>query len=140
MVNELLSYNSYDLDSLDAIIHELSPTSFCSKAKLYAVIKDPNSHLYIIREEQQIVAIATLCVIHTLEFTVGTVEAVVVASVCRGKGYGKLLMKHIYKEAKNYDCVKIHLTSNPRRVVANNLYQSLGFRQYETNYYELEIK
>lgn len=36
--------------------------------------------------------------------------------------------------------VELHLTSNPRRVAANNLYRSVGFQQRETNVYNMEIK
>lgn len=140
VVFELTTYTPSDLDFLDALLHELSPTSFCSKEKLDAVVNDANSHLYVIREEDCVVATATLCISHTPEFILGAVETVVVSTACRGKGYGRLLMEHILKEANRLGCEKLHLTSNPRRVIANSLYQAFGFRKYDTNYYELEIK
>ena len=31
----------------------------------------------------------------------------------------------------------IHLTSNPKRVAANRLYQELGFERYVTNCYKM---
>jgi len=34
---------------------------------------------------------------------------------------------------------RLHLTSSPRRVAANGLYQSLGFVRYETNCYVWEV-
>ncbi len=137
---ELTAYSKSDLDDLDMLMHELSPTSCCLGENLDAVINDLNSHLYIIREENRIVATATLCVNHTPEFILGTVEAVVVVMAWRGKGYGRLLMEHILEEAKRLGCKAVHLTSNPRRVAANNLYRALGFKRYETNYYEFEIQ
>ena len=73
------------------------------------------------------------------ELTLGGIEAVVVSSACRGKGYGKLLMRHLLKEAKDLGCHKLHLTSRPTRVAANRLYQSLGFVKHETNCYNLHF-
>ena len=60
---------------------------------------------------------------------------------CRGQHIGRKLMGHIIDFARReLGDVELHLTSNPRRVAANNLYHSVGFQQRETNVYNLEIK
>lgn len=41
--------------------------------------------------------------------------------------------------AKSLKVRQIQLTSNPKRVAANRLYQNLGFERYETNCYKMEI-
>ena len=160
-VVELTSFSEKDLLDIDGLMHQLSATSFCNEEKLQRVMDDAGSHLYVVRnssfsadamkvaepsaecsessESGRIVATATLCVSHTPEFTLGGVEAVVVDSNCRGKGLARQLMEHIFEEAKRLGCVKLHLTSNPRRVAANALYQIMGFQLYATNYYEKEI-
>lgn len=135
MVEELLSYSSTDVKDLDVLMHELSSTSYCNEAILEAIIKDDNSHAYVIREEGHIVGAGTLCVMHTLEFTIAGVESVVISSMCRSRGLGKELMEHIIAEAKRLGVRSIHLTSNPMRVAANSLYRAMGFVQYETNCY-----
>ena len=139
MVEELITYTSQDLADLDALMHELSPTSFCNEEILNNVMKDENAHAYVIREDGHIVGAGTSCIMHTLEFTIARIESVVVSSKCRGRGYGKELMAHIITEAKKLGVRSIHLTSNPKRVAANNLYQSMGFVQYETNCYHFEL-
>lgn len=139
MVEELLSYTPSDVEDLDLLMHELSPTSFCNQEILDNVLNDVNSHAYIIRENRHIVAAGSLCVIHNLEFKIASVESVVVLSSCRGRGYGKMLVEHLINEAKRLGVRSIHLTSNPKRIAANNLYQSLGFVKYETNCYHFEI-
>ena len=139
MVEELTSYTSQDLKDIDALMHELSATSYCNEEILNNVMNDGNSHLFIIREDGHIIATGTLCVMHNPEFTIASVESVVVASSCRGRGYGKKLIEHIINEAKYMNVRSVHLTSNPKRVVANNLYQSLGFVKYETNCYHFDI-
>ena len=136
MVEELTTYSSQDLADLDALMRELSATSFCSEELLRNVLNDANVHVYVIREEGHIVATGTLCIKHTLEFTIADIEAVVVGSRCRGKGYGKEMMKALVAAAKAFKVHHIQLTSNPKRVAANQLYQSLGFERYETNNYK----
>lgn len=95
-------------------------------------------HVYVIRDEGRIVATGTLCVKHTLEFTIADIESVVVSSRCRGRGYGKALMTAMLEAAKLLNVHHVQLTSNPGRVAANRLYQALGFERYETNCYKME--
>ena len=139
MVEELIVYDAQDMADLDGLMHELSPTSFCNEAILDAIIKDDNSHAYVIREKGHIVAAGTLCVIHTLEFSNAYIESVVVSSKHRGKGWGRVLIEHMITEAKRMNVHSIHLTSNPKRVAANNLYQRLGFVRYDTNCYVFDL-
>lgn len=136
MIEELNSYTSQDLADLDSLIHELSATSFCNEELLNNALNDANVHVYVLRDEGQIVATGTLCIKHTLEFTIADIESVVVSSKCRGHGYGKELMTAMIEAAKKKNVHHIQLTSNPARVAANQLYQELGFERYETNCYK----
>ena len=134
MAEELNSYTPQDLADFDALMHELSATSFCNEELLNNALNDAN--VYVIRDEGHIVATGTLCIKHTLEFTIADVESVVVSSKCRGRGYGKELMTAMIEAAKKMTVHHIQLTSNPARVAANRLYQDLGLERYETNYYK----
>ena len=140
MVEKVVTYTPQDLADLDALMHELSATSFCNEELLNNALNDANVHVYVIRDEGHIVATGTLCIKHTLEFTIGDVESVVVSSKCRGRGYGKELMTAMIEAAKKMNVHHIQLTSNPARVAANGLYRGLGFVRYETNYYKLLLK
>ena len=134
MVEELIDFSLLYLADLDALMHELSATSFCNEELLNNALNDAN--VYVIRDEGHIVATGTLCIKHTLEFTIADVESVVVSSKCRGRGYGKELMTAMIEAAKKMNVHHIQLTSNPARVAANRLYQDLGLERYETNYYK----
>lgn len=140
IVEELISYSLADVKDLDQLMHELSSTSFCNETILDAIINDENSHAYVIRDAGHIVAAGTLCVIHTLEFTIAAIESVVVSSKQRGQGLGRLLVEYMINEAQSMNVHSIHLTSNPKRVAANNLYQRVGFVKYETNCYVYGLK
>ena len=137
MVEELISYTPQDLADLDALMHELSATSFCNEELLSNALNDANVHVYMIREDGYIVATGTLCIKHTLEFTIADIESVVVSSKCRGRGYGKKLMTAMVDVAKKMNVHHIQLTSNPAREAANRLYQDMGFERYETNCYKM---
>ena len=136
MVGELITYSSQDMADLDALMHELSATSFCNEELLNNALNDANVHVYVIRDEGYIVATGTLCIKHTLEFTIADIESVVVCSNCRGRGYGKELMTAMIEAVRKMNVHHIQLTSNPARVTANQLYQELGFERYETNCYK----
>ena len=137
MIEELNSFTSQDLADLDALMHELSATSFCNEELLNNALNDANVHVYVIKDEGHIVATGTLCIKHTLEFTIADIESVVVSSKCRGRGYGKELMTAMIEAAKKMNVHHIQLTSNPARVAANRLYQEQGFERYETNCYKM---
>ena len=137
MVEELISYTPQDLADLDTLMHELSATSFCNEGLLNKALNDANVHVYVIRDDGHIVATGTLCIKHTLEFTIADIESVVVSSKCRGRGYGKELMTAMVEAAKKMNVHHIQLTSNPTRMAANQLYQDLGFERYETNCYKM---
>ncbi len=139
MVEELTSYSPLDLADLDALMRELSASSFCNEGLLEAALEDANVHVYVIRDGGHIVATGTLCVKHTLEFAIADIESVVVSSRCRGKGFGRELMSAMIDAAKGLGVHHIQLTSNPARVAANRLYQELGFERYETNCYKMGI-
>ena len=139
MVEELCSYTPQDLADLDALMHELSATSFCNEELLCNALNDANVHVYVIRDKGHIVATGTLCIKHTLEFTIADVESVVVSSRYRGRGCGKELMTAMIDKAKELNVHHIQLTSNPKRVAANQLYQNIGFVRYETNCYKMKI-
>ncbi len=87
MTEKLTVYSQRDLADLDALMHELSTTSFCNEELLKNALNDANVHVYVIRYEGQIVATGTLCIKHTQEFTIAGIESVVVGSKCRGRGY-----------------------------------------------------
>ena len=140
MVEELSSYLPQDLVDIDALMHELSATSFCNEVLLNNALNDANVHVFVIRDEGHIVATGTLYIKHTLEFTIADIESVVVSSKCRGRGYGKELMTAMIEAAKMMNVHHIQLTSNSARVAANRLYQDLGFERYETNCYRLLLK
>ena len=124
------------------LIKELVPGLTVESGKLAALVAAPGTHFFAaVDDDGHVVGCATLCVFDTPTGRKACVEDVVVNPACRGQHIGRKLMEHIIDFARReLGDVELHLTSNPRRVAANNLYRSVGFQQRETNVYNLEIK
>lgn len=156
-IQELQNYTQSQFDDLKQLMSELSDRVNFTQTDLLSVLKDSNCHLYVFLEcltpgpssssaklrtgavEGRIIGCATLCVFHSPTGTKASIEDVVVSSSYRGQHFGKQLMEYVLQQAKAYAPVELHLTSNPMRVAANKLYQSLGFQKKETNCYQMSI-
>ena len=148
-IQELHNYTQAQFEDLKQLIAELSDRVNLTQTDLMLVLKDSNSHLYVILEsltpgtspkgEGRIIGCATLCVFHPPTGTTASIEDVVVSSAYRGQHIGKQLMEYVLEQAKAFAPIELHLTSNPMRVAANKLYQSIGFQKKETNCYQMTI-
>lgn len=124
-MEKLLTYTPSDFTDLASLMQELSGNIVFTRESLDLMLADPNSHLYVIREEDRIVACASLCLFHQPFSTDATIESVVVSLKMRGKGLGRKLMEHLLEEAARMKVDCIHLTSNPKLEAANALYQKM---------------
>ena len=67
-------------------------------------------------------------------------HAAVVDEALRGSGLGRRLVEHAIGYCREEGIDTVYLTSNPKRVAANALYQSVGFVRKETNMYKMDLK
>ena len=138
-IQELQNYTQTQFEDLKLLMSELSDRVNFTQTDLMLVLKDSNCHLYVILDGERIVGCATLCIFHSPTGTKASIEDVVVSSAYRGQHLGKQLMEYVLEQAKAYAPIVLHLTSNPMRVAANHLYQSIGFQKEETNCYQMSI-
>lgn len=136
---ELQNYTQSQFEDLKQLMPELSNRVNFTQSDLQMVLKDSNCHLYVILDGERIVGCATLCIFHSPTGTKASIEDVVVSSAYRGQHLGKKLMEQVLEQAKAYAPIELHLTSNPMRVAANKLYQSIGFQKKETNCYQMML-
>lgn len=136
-IQELETYTQTQFEELKQLMTELSDRVSFSKKMLESVLEDNNCHLYVVMENDHIIGCATLCVFHSPTGTKASIEDVVVSSAYRGLHLGKRLMEYVLETSKPFAPIELHLTSNPKRTVANLLYQSLGFERKETNCYRM---
>jgi ADP-ribose pyrophosphatase YjhB (NUDIX family) len=67
------------------------------------------------------------------------VEDMIVDDKERGKGYGEKILLDLIDWAKSQGVEVVELTTNPKRIAANGLYQKVGFKLHETNHYLLKL-
>ena len=138
-IQELHDYTPSQLEEIKSLMSQLSDRVIFSESELMKVLKDTNSHLYVILDDEHIVGCATLCIFHSPTGTKASIEDVVVSSDYRGQHLGMKLMEFVLGQARQFAPIELHLTSNPKRVAANKLYQSLGFQKKETNCYRMML-
>ena len=138
-IQELKSYTQAQFEDLRQLMTELSDRVNFTQTDLMMVLRDENCHLYAILDGERIVGCVTLCIFHSPTGTKASIEDVVVSSAYRGQHLGKQLMEYVLEQAKAFAPIELHLTSNPMRVAANKLYQSIGFQKKETNCYQMTI-
>lgn len=138
-IQELHNYTQAQFEDLTQLMTELSDRVNVTQSDLMLVLRACNCHLYVILDGEHIVGCATLCIFHSPTGTKASIEDVVVSSAYRGQHIGKQLMEYVLEQAKAFAPIELHLTSNPMRVAANKLYQSIGFQKKETNCYQMTI-
>ena len=124
------------LDAVNQLLPQLSSSAPpLSLDRLSEMIQSRSVHLYIAREDQEVLGMLSLVLFPIPTGMRAWVEDVVVDEKARGKGIGKALSEHALKEALRLGAMTIDLTSRPSRVAANLLYQRVGFTKRETNVY-----
>ena len=106
---------------------------------LRLVIESPNSHLLVATEDDELVGMLTIATYITPTGKKAWIEDVVVDEIHRGKGFAKELISYAIDWARRHDIPILMLTSNPKRVAANQLYPKMLFQRRETNVYRMEL-
>lgn len=138
-IRRLKRYTPQQFAELRQLMRELSERINLTENELNQAVQDDNSRLYVLVDNEQIIGCATLCLFHSPTGRKASIEDVVISSIHRGKQLGRFIMEHLLKEAKYLAPIELHLTSKPKRVAANALYQSLGFIRKETNFYHMNL-
>ena len=136
-IEPLKDFDARQLEEIRCLMQALSDHCTLSESQLKETIG--HSLLYVLKDKERTVGMATLCLYHAPSGCKGCIEDVVILPEYQGKGLGKQLLQHVLDEAKLHAPLTIYLTSRPQRIVANSLYRKLGFQQKETNVYKMEL-
>lgn len=139
-ITEFEHYDQLQFADLKQLMIELTDKVELTQTTLVSVLKDRNNHLSVMQDSDRIIGCATLCIFQFPTRTKGSIEDVVISFTYRGQHLGQHLIEHVLQEAQRFAPIELHLTSNPKRVAANHLYQSLGFHKKETNCYVMKIE
>ena len=104
------------------------------------LFESENSHLFFLVKDEQIAGMLTIGIYHSPTGGKAWIEDVVVDESFRGQGLSKLLVAHAIELTKSMGIPSLMLTSNPKRIAANKLYQAMGFSRKETNVYRMKFE
>lgn len=99
----------------------------------------PNSHLFFILKDNRIAGMLTVGIYYSPTGGKAWIEDVVIDESFRGQGLSKMLVAHAIDFVKSKQIPLLMLTSNPKRIAANKLYQAMGFERKETNVYRMNL-
>ena len=104
------------------------------------LVASPSSKLFLLLRDDEVVGMLTVGMYASPTGTKAWIEDVVVDEALRGSGLGRRLVEHAIGYCREEGIDTVYLTSNPKRVAANALYQSVGFVRKETNMYKMDLK
>ena len=127
------------VDAFLVLMPQLTTTSPAPDEKLLESILESKDTYLFVAYHSKIVGTLTVVITKTPSGIKAWIEDVIVDSSCRGQHIGKMLVAYAIDFAKELNVSTLNLTSSPDRVVANQLYQSMGFALRETNVYRLTL-
>lgn len=138
-IRKVLEATIKELEQINILIPQLSQSARSLNLEdLECILSSSSSHLYFAEDDQTLLGMLTLVILPIPTGMRAWVEDVVVHADARGKGIGKLLTLHALAEAKQFGALTVDLTSRPNRIVANQLYQKVGFQLRQTNVYRFK--
>jgi GNAT superfamily N-acetyltransferase len=127
-----------DLPAIVALLHEdvireidesqVPPEAYA--AAFDEISADAHQQLLVGESEGEVVATGQLTWVRHLTYVGGLmcqVESVRVRSDLRGRGLGRELMEHVIELARARGAARVELTTNAKRVRAQEFYAELGF-------------
>ncbi|MGD1894228.1 MAG: GNAT family N-acetyltransferase [Cyclobacteriaceae bacterium] len=117
--------------------HQLNPNR--TPLAITEVLNSDTTYVFVYREQQQIVGMATLTCYRVISGYKGWIEDVVVDTAQRGKGIGKQLTQAILEKAKLLQLQKLLLYTEDEKQAAIHLYEQLGFTKKNSRIYFLDL-
>ena len=139
-ITEIKTYSTEYHEAMQRFLDQLTSNPMTLTEEIFnQLIASSNSHLFFLLKEEQIAGMLTVGIYYSPTGGKAWIEDVVVDESFRGQGLSKLLVAHAIKFVKAKQVPSLMLTSNPKRIAANKLYQAMGFERKETNVYRMKF-
>ena len=142
-MTEIIEIQTYSPEYHEAMQHFLdqltSKPMTLTEEMFNELLASSNSHLFFLLKDGQIAGMLTVGIYYSPTGGKAWIEDVVVDESFRGQGLSKLLVAHAIEFTKAKQVPSLMLTSNPKRIAANKLYQGMGFGRKETNVYRMKF-
>ena len=137
---EIKTYSPEYHEAMQRFLNQLTTSPMVlTESMFHQLLDSENSHLFFIMKEEQIAGMLTVGIYHSPTGGKAWIEDVVVDETFRGQGLSKVLVAHAIEFVKSQQIPLLMLTSNPKRIAANKLYQAMGFERKETNVYRMKF-
>ena len=137
---EIKTYSPKYHEAMQRFLNQLTTSPMVlTESMFHQLLSSENSHLFFIMKDEQIAGMLTVGIYYSPTGGKAWIEDVVVDETFRGQGLSKLLVAHAIEFVKSQQIPLLMLTSNPKRIAANKLYQAMGFERKETNVYRMKF-
>ena len=137
---KIQSYSTEYHEAMQRFLDQLTTNPMTLTEEMFRqLLASPNSHLFFLMKDKQTAGMLTVGIYHSPTGGKAWIEDVVVDETFRGQGLSKLLVAHAIEFTKSQGIPSLMLTSNPKRIAANKLYQAMGFERKETNVYRMKF-
>ena len=137
---EIQTYSPEYHEAMQRFLDQLTSNPMTLTEEMFnQLITSSNSHLFFLMKDEQIAGMLTVGIYYSPTGGKAWIEDVVVDESFRGQGLSKLLVAHAIEFVKEKKVPSLMLTSNPKRIAANRLYQAMGFSRKETNVYRMKF-
>ena len=137
---EIKTYSPEYHEAMQRFLNQLTTSPMVlTESMFHQLLASENSHLFFIIKDEQIAGMLTVGIYYSPTGGKAWIEDVVVDETFRGQGISKQLVAHAIEFVKSQQIPLLMLTSNPKRIAANKLYQAMGFERKETNVYRMKF-
>ncbi len=137
---EIQTYSPEYHKAMQRFLDQLTSSPMTLTEEMFnELLASSNSHLFFLMKDGQIAGMLTVGIYYSPTGGKAWIEDIVVDETFRGQGLSKLLVAHAIEFVKEKQVPSLMLTSNPKRVAANKLYQAMGFSRKETNVYRMKF-
>lgn len=137
-----------ELARINKLISQISLTKIPPKAMTMAAFREMLNQKYlsfiaalgkIDGNQEKILGVLSVYFVRIPTGLTAWLEDLVVDAPYRKWGVGRLLMEAGIKLAYQKKSRHLNLRTNPQRAEANKLYQALGFKRMESNFYRINM-
>lgn len=128
----------FDLKKVRDLIFQLDSSTVFDEQSLYKAMF--NGYVSKVEKNGKLLGMGWIFPRQTMLRCQAVIEDMIVDQSQRGKGLGEKILLDLIKWAKKQGVEVVELTTNPKRIAANALYQKVGFKLHPTNHYLLNLR
>ena len=142
-ISRLENITEADVESVTRLLKQLSTEPEKERGitseRFHSILSIDTTHVFVVRNNENIVGMATVVIEHIPSGTDGSIEDVVIDEEYRGKGLGEQLMRVLIACAKEHGVQTLYVSSRPFRTDAHALYEKVGFKAFEARNFEMDL-